>query len=75
MPRESGSLSPSDRMERIEENLDAHERSDSIMFEKIWKKIGEMEVEAARSTTRLAMIVSVVFLILSLAAQYVMNRI
>lgn len=54
---DSGGLSVGQRIERLEENLDAHEQHTEIGFTSLWKKVSAMEIEAAKNQIKVAVLV------------------
>jgi len=61
------------RFERVEEVMDASQRTSSEHVGNLWKVITSMKIEAAKSQVKLAMLLSVLFFVLQLAAQYLMK--
>ena len=74
MTKDTGSLSVGERIEKIEERLEAHERIEGDHVTNLWKKITEIEIEMAKSSTKIAVIVSVLCTVGSFAVQYMMKK-
>ena len=68
-----GGITPGQRMERLEEHQEATDRNVDLHVTNIWKKLNEMEVEMARSQTKLALVIGILSFFASILAQVIMK--
>lgn len=59
MTQESGSLSAGERLNRLEDDMRAEETERHHGFKKVWHAIGEIRIEMAKSSIKVALLVGV----------------